>query len=630
MKIDLREQFKSITNLSTEELPDFAVLIGRNGAGKTQLFEALQAGSFVIPGIRTSEIERYDIGSFRPPNTNRADLQASQFAKETSEAYILSRSDNPSLIKTATLIFDRMTSDIESKSGAEACEDFVRDLRAQIQNLPTFTVFAASDQGSPFKKDIYEQVLAPLDQNRSNQTRRSSDRSGNSFNGNRAALVTAAMKRSGKFPHELTHDDILRASHTEGDTIANSISEVFATYKIQQYLSAHDRFEAENGSLAEFIADHRSENPPPWDTFREILSEMRDEAGGDGLFDFDFSDPDHLELSMRNFQNFSFTAAMTNRTTNTQYDLESLSSGEKILMTLCLVSFNQYLGRRRPKLLLLDEIDALLHPSMVRALVRTLKALFVSKGTKVLMTSHSPMTVATLDETDVFRVARTGGLVVVANTTKSEAIQELSEGLATVDLGLRIVAYDSAKITILTEGNNTKHLKRWAQLHFPEEVYVFEGLVSKSGSKQLLTYGRFLQMVNANTHFVIVWDCDATPDADALRKELPEDSKVTPFSFSKRENAIVSGGIENNYDEDILEPYSTTTTANDGSLLGRGFQSNRKTEFADRVLREGTPQWFGNFQDLHDVVSKVLRSRYKSWNQMAVGDTDIPFTKDGS
>ena len=89
---------------------------------------------------------------------------------------------------------------------------------------------------------------------------------------------------------------------------------------------------------------------------------------------------------------------MTNRSTGAQYDLDSLSSGEMVLMTLCLVSFNQYLGRRRPKLLLLDELDALLHPSMVAALVRTLKTLFVTRGTKVLMTSHSPMTVAALDE----------------------------------------------------------------------------------------------------------------------------------------------------------------------------------------------------------------------------------------
>ena len=53
------------------------------------------------------------------------------------------------------------------------------------------------------------------------------------------------------------------------------------------------------------------------------------------------------------------------------------------------------------------------------------------------------------------RVVRTGGNVNVSRTTKPEAINELSEGLATVDMGLRIAAYDEAKVTILTEGHNT-------------------------------------------------------------------------------------------------------------------------------------------------------------------------------
>ena len=117
---------------------------------------------------------------------------------------------------------------------------------------------------------------------------------------------------------------------------------------------------------------------------------------------FDFSNPSNDQVSVTSLERYGFTSVMTNRTTGAQYNLDSLSSGEKILMALCLMSFNQYLGRSRPKLLLLDELDTVLHPSMVTALVTLLKGLFVSQGTKVLMTSHSPMTVAALDEADIF------------------------------------------------------------------------------------------------------------------------------------------------------------------------------------------------------------------------------------
>ena len=608
MEIKLGQQYKSIATLSTEDLPDFAVLIGRNGVGKTQVLAALNGGVATIPGVGRDEIELHNLSSFHPPNTNQAGRNTSQFAQNTADSYLLAQSGTPAPIETAAVIFNGAFSDIVNDPGADESDNFVRRLKQEIRGTLDFTVFGADNRDSPYppyKKAIYEQVLAPLNRG---QGGRSSDRSRNSFNGSSAVLISMAMKLADKLPHELTRTDIMRASLCEGDTLANSISEVFAAYKIDQSTWAYERFdnETERVSRIELLKEYQTENPPPWETLRRILSEMRDAAGDDGLFNFDFSDPSQDGLSVTNLERYTFTAVMTNRTTGAQYNLDSLSSGEKILMALCLVSFNQYLGRRRPKLLLLDELDTVLHPSMVKALVSLLKDLFVSQGTKVLMTSHSPMTVAALDEADIFRVVRSGGHVEVSGTTKSEAIDELSEGLAKVDMGLRIAAYDEAKVTILTEGNNVKHLKRWAKLHFREDVHVFEGLESYSNDTQLLTYARLLGRMNTNTHFVVVWDCDAAGRVAELLSELPSSAKVTPFAFARRENTIARSGIENNYDEGMLEPYSTKTTGSDGTLLSRGFQSNRKTEFADHILESGTLQHFVHFQDLHDAVSGIL------------------------
>ena len=334
---------------------------------------------------------------------------------------------------------------------------------------------------------------------------------------------------------------------------------------------------------------------------------MRDAAGDDGLFDFDFSDPGDHPLDMGNYEQFSFTAEMTNRTSGAEYDLDSLSSGEKVLMALCLTSFNHSLGRRRPKLLLLDELDAVLHPSMVAALVTTLRSLFVNHGTKVLMTSHSAMTVAVLDENDIFRVVRNDGHVSVSRATKSEAIGELSEGLATVDAGLRIAAYAEAKVTILTEGHNARHLKRWVELNFPQDVHVFEDLPEHRSAGELLSYGRLLVKMNTNTHFVIVWDCDAAGQADTLRQVLPKAAKVTPFAFERRaDNLIARRGIENAYGDGVLEPFAIQKHDSKGIFLGREFPRNKKTEFANHVLQEGTVKYFTHFQELHRLVTGIL------------------------
>ena len=137
-------------------------------------------------------------------------------------------------------------------------------------------------------------------------------------------------------------------------------------------------------------------------------------------------------------------------------------------------------------------------------------------------------------------------------------------------MGLRIAAYDVAKITILTEGNNTLPIKKWVELNFPQDVHVFDELAQHTSDSQLLSYGRLLGKMDTNTHFVIVWDCDAADQAETLRQELPAAAKVTPFAFNKRaDNEIARNGIENTYGERFLEQFSFSKVDIEGTVLGR-------------------------------------------------------------
>ena len=76
-----------------------------------------------------------------------------------------------------------------------------------------------------------------------------------------------------------------------------------------------------------------------------------------------------------------------------------------------------------------------------------------------MLATHSVTTVSILDESEIYRLARDGHTIDIQPTLKSEAVLDLSEGLATIDTGLRIVASrHSAPVTILTEGHNALHL----------------------------------------------------------------------------------------------------------------------------------------------------------------------------
>ena len=245
---------------------------------------------------------------------------------------------------------------------------------------------------------------------------------------------------------------------------------------------------------------------------------------------------------------------------------------------------------------------------MVSALLLGLKQQFVNNNTQVIMATHSVTTVATLEEGDIYRIIRNGRSIDIRPALKSDAVQELSEGLATIDTGLRIVAsVQAVPVVILTEGHNAKHLKKWVRLFFCNQVEVFDDLPARTGKDQLLAYGQLLARLNATSHFLIVWDCDAESTARKLTMELEVSSNVTAFAFDRRSNSLAPKGIENKYEEKLLLRYSKIVLdAATGRETNRSFDSGNKTAFADYVAEHGTVADFVHFDDLRKTVEGIL------------------------
>ncbi len=153
------------------------------------------------------------------------------------------------------------------------------------------------------------------------------------------------------------------------------------------------------------------------------------------------------------------------------------------------------------------------------------------------------------------------------------------------------------------------------ELNFPQDVQIFDKLAAHTNKNQLFSYGLMLGAMQPETHFVVVWDCDASKEAQKLREQLPGNAKVTPFAFCQRANRIAKGGIENNYEEDVLAPFSVTISDNEGRELSRNFDGRRKTEFADHVRQNGDENYFKYFEDLRTVVAGILDSTKRSFKQ---------------
>lgn len=157
----------------------------------------------------------------------------------------------------------------------------------------------------------------------------------------------------------------------------------------------------------------------PWTVINEILHNTFE-----GKFGFNIPDEDS--------QSYTYQAQLTQIDDNIPISVDALSSGEKTLLWLALTLFNsQYYDPdmiKSPKLLLIDEPDAFLHPKMVVKMYQVLESFNRNFGSSVIITTHSPTTIA---------LAKTESTYLVANNTirvidKDSAIAELLDGITQI------------------------------------------------------------------------------------------------------------------------------------------------------------------------------------------------------
>ena len=123
-----------------------------------------------------------------------------------------------------------------------------------------------------------------------------------------------------------------------------------------------------------------------------------------------------------------------------------LSSGEQVLLAAELATYNINTGSIiQSKLILFDEPDASLHPSMIKRWMDTLEKIFINNGISIIMTTHSPSTVALAPDTASIYLMEKNPTKFI-NLTKDEAISKLTAGVPTLSVRIenrRVVFVES-------------------------------------------------------------------------------------------------------------------------------------------------------------------------------------------
>lgn len=138
--------------------------------------------------------------------------------------------------------------------------------------------------------------------------------------------------------------------------------------------------------------------------------------------------PYEVEAPTRYRPSINYHLQLIDRQRNIRIQVNDLSTGEKVLMSLALSIYSTEEKAARPDVLLIDEPDAPLHPEYSNYLIQAIKESIVDKsGVRVIITTHSPTTVAMAPEESIYQMSREKSMPI--KVTKQQAINLLTKDL---------------------------------------------------------------------------------------------------------------------------------------------------------------------------------------------------------
>jgi ABC-type molybdenum transport system ATPase subunit/photorepair protein PhrA len=164
----------------------------------------------------------------------------------------------------------------------------------------------------------------------------------------------------------------------------------------------------------------------------------------------------NVNENYRKYSHFSIQLFNTNSNV-VIHNFEDLSSGEKVIMSLAFALYNSKYNGNIPDIILLDEPDASLHPLMSKMLLNVIEKIFVKKlNIKVIITTHSPSTIALANVENIFSI-----------DPKSRNITKVSK-----DFALSILTKDIPSFSIIYENRRQVFVESENDVVFYEKIYI--------------------------------------------------------------------------------------------------------------------------------------------------------------
>ena len=593
MNLKFKEEYLSIKSFDEIELEDFTMLTGINGSGKTHLLQAIVQDKCQIDSIPPKDIVFFDFIQFKIDNEQP--YSKDQITSERQAAwiyFILKEGNNPPLIQHN---LEKIKNKFLNEDECKKIEDIVQAKNKFLNELvgDDFKNEELKNKFFNYKNDIQEFFSqTPLQSNQQAQS------------------ILALSKKLYSFVDEISEIEFMntyRPITLKENFLPLQLGKIFVDYRVKEFEEFQINFEKSGASAdrnqIKILAEQKCKAPyagsTPWEIINEFLNAYTD-------FRYTISFPEKFTPETYFYKTRTqFMPELIDSDKDLSVNYQDLSSGEQILFALALCLFKGKSDNIFPKLLLLDEVDATLHPSMIENLLHVIHEVLLKKGTKVILATHSPTTIALAQEKSVF-VINNEGQKRVEKRPKKEALEILTQGYMTIDEGIKLFDQISKKeLSIITEGDNTEYIEKALEFfenQNADKIDIIKGVEGKSGKNQLKTIFDFFTLVNHDNKVVIVWDPECTKYSN-----LQEKNNTFAFVLPLNPNHIITKkGIENLFDEGLFESGDYTETKLGDAVINREMSKKRKKEFMKRMLDNPNKDNFKNFKPLFEFINTKL------------------------
>lgn len=609
ISLKLTSRYKSLQEgFEWNDIPPFAVITGVNGVGKTQLLEVIKGRSerpdsrgYIPSIIREITSPNGPENLVFSENISQRTLSLNglvDYFKNSNQRLVRFRNIDQqiktyqNLISNSRLQFSQIT----DKIGKLQLEDRIRNYEEQIRNF--------QNQKLDVNIYAYDEELKRI------------------------------SRKLSKPVEELSEEEIrlLAIDNFESLTTVDELSRFIANEnlrymkRVTHLAETHQREETDM-----LVAQER-----PYQTINRLFRQY-------GFDYFDMQNPFPIDGKLNGEIRFQGKGGEI-------VDYNSLSRGEQAIVQFVIWSYGQDFRGNRLNTMVLDEPDAHLHPSMCKMMVEIFSELSADKergggGIRIIMTTHSPSTVAFAPEGSLFVMQREAdNKRVVSPTTSEDAIEILSDGIFTFSQAMNhftIFSSSPKNNLVFVEGKtDIRHFSRAMQvLGYNLDVEFFD-------MHDATTLSSFIKCTPAKLFnkksLIALFDCDAEGDKGFRGKDIDiagvkevtsEQSEGRSFCIK----ILPPDGLEKYcpveylYSKEVLEKNNVLTKRNINeftNLIGfsssdemnklseefknetslRPFKVNddKKNTFSEAVQHISDPAVFEGFRRTIDLIASVI------------------------